>query len=368
MNVAVTRGTLLNSGDAIPGGKLTLYGWQNGEKLMEGTIATYSTSSGKWSLPTNYILEKETKYTFLSYANVPTGGATVTPPTSSTGIITLEVTDITAAQQDVLLGRCEVSNPESGEINIDFSHPYASVVFQLGNADGVKKVTAVALDGVYRSGKTTFRQSSAADGKGVVQYTWTEQGNANASLSETGLSKEAGDDLVSFLVIPQNLQDKNAVVTVTYIDDTPSAKEGHMVKLLNDGSWIAGYTTTYTLNKIGDVNISITDAITPKNSGYTKIYVRATITGAWYKDGMIVAPWHISEGTFEKLPGSGWTEDAGIYYYGTPLESESRTSALFTGYTPAAAPVAGATLKLNILVQAIPYDVNKTCQEAFEAL
>ena len=365
MHGSETKATLYNNESEIREKALTLYGWKGSEYWIKGVDATYS--SDKWALSESYNLVKTSEYSFLSYANLPSGGAEIATPETNDGVMTYTVSDISAAQSDVLLGRKAAFTPESGDVQIDYSHPYASVEFFLGNAEEVKSVTAISLTGVYTSGKTTFGQSSDVDANGVVEYEWTDLGKANATLEETGLAKtEGGAPIASFLVIPQNLASANAVVTVTYKDQ--SSNDGSFVKMLSEGSWKAGYTTTYTLFKTGAVEVSITDVKKPTNSGATRIYVRATITGAWYIDDKVVAPWDTSDGTFTGLPGTDWEESDGIYYYSKALANGESATALYTGYTAPAAPVAGAALKFDVLVQAIPYDASKTCREAFEAL
>jgi len=150
-----------------------------------------------------------------------------------------------------------------------------------------------------------------------------------------------------------------------------------MTKLLNTGSWDAGYTTTYAIDKIGSINATVsTDGKTIANGGSSKAYVRATITGAWYEssasDAAVVAPWSISDGTFVGLfTSTDWTEGTdGFYYLNNALDA-SGAATTYTSYTKPATPSglgSTAELRINVLVQAIPYNVNKTCQEAFAAL
>lgn len=354
-----TRATLLNSGDAIPGNTFKLYGWENSSCWIDAADATYS--AGKWSVPGTYNLKKTNDYTFLAYANLPSG-ATITAPESKSDDITLTVTDITAAQNDILLGEASVEKPTSGDVAIDFSHPYASVTFKVGNLVGVNAVTAISMTGLYSGGTTTLGHSSTTDGSGVTEYEWTDLGDANATLEATGLNKTEGQEIATFVVIPQDLSEKNAIVTITYNEGSK------MTKLLSEDTWIAGYTTTYTLSKLGTIEISVSSK-TIMNTGDTKIYIRAIITGGWYDaSGDIVAPWNVTDGTFTGLPGTNWTKSDGIYYYTPGIASGSGASDLFTSYTKPSVPVTGATLKLDVLVQAIPFDVNKTCLEAFAAL
>jgi len=349
-----TKATLLDSDSSIPDNKFKLYGWENDTYWIQGVEATYT--SGAWTLPSTYCMGATKSYSYLAYANLPSDGASISMPSVKDEDATLTVTDIKSAQNDILLGKYAVSSPSSGDVDIDFSHPFASVRFKLGNVEE-ETVTALSLSGVYVSGKTTYSQSSD-------NFTWTDFGNANATLSATGLSKSVGDTIATFVVIPQDLSSKNAVITVTYQSGNKIAK------LLSSDSWDAGYTTTYTIDKIGEIDVEISGT-NVTNSGSSPIYVRAAITGAWYDaSGNVVAPWLISDGVFTGLPGEGWSkaESSDFYYFTDKLENGDSASSLFASFSAPTAPVEGATLKLDVLVQAIPYNVNKSCQEAFAAL
>lgn len=355
-----TRTALLNADSTI--NSLKLYGWEDGNYWIKGVNATYS--SGEWTVPGSFKLSPACNYAFLAYSNLPADGASLTDTDAADGDITYTVTDIAAAQSDVLLGKASVENPTSGEVTVDFSHPYASVIFKVGNITGVSTIRAISLAGIYNGGSTTFSQASEADANGVVQYEWTPDGDADAVLELTGLEKTEGDSIASFVVIPQNLEENAAIVTVNYGDEGKK-----LTQILSKGKWIAGYTTTYTLGKIGEMAVNISTT-TITNNGTAKIYVRAAVAGAWYdEDGNVAAPWSISDGTFDGgFPNTGWENVNGICYYGAPLDSGESAAGLFGNYTAPEAPGTGLTLKLDVLVQAIPYDVNKTCREAFEAL
>jgi len=358
-----TKADLYNSESEIRDMTLKLYGWENGTSFINGADATYNSTAGKWSVSGSPKIDDKKDYAYFSYANLSSGGASV--DAGSKDNIFYTVSDITAAQKDVLLGQKTLSKPANGNVEVNFSHPYASVKFQLGNAVDVPSVSAISLSGVYASGKTSLSQSPSKDSKNVIQYNWTDLGAATATIGATGLTgKTEGEYIATFVVIPQDLSSHNAVITITYNGDKK------MMKTLSSDSWVAGYTTTYTLDKINSVNIGFS-ASNKKvtNNGESKAYVRATITGAWYIGENIVAPWEPSDGTFSGLPGSGWSKSGEFYYYGSALAHNGETSSLYLSYTkPGVAPVAGAALKLDILVQSIPYNVNKTCREAFEAL
>jgi len=346
-----TRADLLDSSSDISDKTLTVYGWEGDTQIMTGESVTCV--SGEWATSTTVDTKKD--YVFLSYANMPSSGASITAPGAKDGNMTFTVSNITDAQTDVLLGKASVSKPTSGEVTLNYSHPFASVSFVLGNAyevtEGVKSIT---ISGVYASGETTFNSSTTS-------FTWTNLGEANATISSTGFNKTEGETIATFMVIPQTLSTNNVVVTIIY-DDGKS-----MTKKLTEGSWTAGKTTCYTLDKLGSIEVT-PNGKKVENSGDSKVYVRATITGAWY-DGSdkVVGAWTPSQGTFN-YGTTHWVKDGNTFYYSEALAKNAVTEDLFASYSKPTAPVTGATLKLEVLFQAIPYHVSKSCQEAFAAL
>ncbi|MCQ2183317.1 MAG: fimbrillin family protein [Bacteroidales bacterium] len=353
-----TKAELIHEDTDITDKTLKLYGWEGDRYWIEGINVNYI--DGAWNVPESIKALSTKSYSYLSYTNMPGSGASIDAPSTKDGNLTYTVTDILQAQTDVLLGRYSVSHPTSGDVNLTFSHPYASVKFILGNTN-LESVKSVSLTGVYSKGKTTLSQSSAADGDGVVQYTWTGLDDPGNTIEASGLSATTGFVIATFLVIPQDLATNNVVLTITDNNDVK------MSKVIKENAWTAGYTTTYTINKIGEIDIEITDQ-TITNSGEAKIYVRAMLRGAWYDaDGNIVAPWNSTDGISDKFPTANWEQSGDIYYCKNALANSDSVVA-YTKTTPGAAPVAGATLKIDLLVQAIPFDVNKSCKEAFEAL
>ena len=114
----------------------------------------------------------------------------------------------------------------------------------------------------------------------------------------------------------------------------------------------------------GKVDVDITDDVSGKvksnvvikNTGNTDAYIRAAIVANWYKDGKIVAAWDESQGSFDNsLPGTDWTKGTDGYYYYTKSVAPDQTTGtkLFNTYTAPDAPVVGAQLEMDIIVQAI---------------
>jgi len=365
MSEDATKAVLYNKAEEITDLNLKLYGWAGSSYWMKGNEVTYDKTSKNWLISDfSDKIKGGTSYSFLSYANMPSSGASITVPMKNDSCMVYTVTDIAKAQNDVLLGHGSKVPPFSdGNVELNFSHPYASVLLKVGNVSMMKEVIAVSLDGVYGQGKTTISDTT------TKYYTWTDCGDPSATLTKDGVKKYEKDTIETFVVIPQNLEDNNVMVTVTYKDATDNTKTKKTI--ISSGKWTAGITTAYTINSITTIGITVgaEDNIIV-NNGESKIYVRATITGAWYDSiGNVVAPWSDYDG-IRTILGSDWTEDTSshFFYYKNGIANGDSASSLFSSYSKPSAPVPGATLKLDVLVQAIPYDINKSCYEAFAAL
>lgn len=359
-----SRIKLYNSEADIRDKSLTIYGWAGKNVFIDGATAEYEE---KWVVDGGpYVLKSTEKYKFFACSTVPDNDA-VSVSIDTTGA-TLTVNDISAAasQEDILLGGCSIDKPIDGTVAINFSHPFASVKFKLNAVDGVKSIQSISLSGVYASGTTKLDSSGSP-------YEWTDLGEANATI-KVNVPNVVKDSIAAFTVIPQVLGADNSVVMTVEYTDLGGNTGRFITTTLNDVEWKAGCTTTYSLTHVGQVEIEMSsgDEMTVTNNGLSNIYVRATLTGAWYIGDNIVAPWNNtpSEGSFTGFPGDGWTKDdsSDLYYYDDAVVNNSAASPLYSDYTPSSVPVEGAQLRIDVLFQAIPYDSNKTCREAFEAL
>ena len=105
--------------------------------------------------------------------------------------------------------------------------------------------------------------------------------------------------------------------------------------------WVNGTSTTKS-------NVSI------QNTGTTDAYIRAMIVANWCTaNGKVVKT---ASPTYEGLPGSGWVEHDGFYYYTQPVAPNQTTdSYLFTSCTPnnAEKPEGADHLEVNIICQAV---------------
>ena len=91
-----------------------------------------------------------------------------------------------------------------------------------------------------------------------------------------------------------------------------------------------------------------------QNTGTTDAYIRAMIVANWCTaDSKVVKT---ATPTYVGLPGSGWVEHDGFYYYTKPVAPNQTTdSYLFTSCTPNTAekPEGADHLEVNIICQAV---------------
>ena len=91
-----------------------------------------------------------------------------------------------------------------------------------------------------------------------------------------------------------------------------------------------------------------------QNTGTTDAYIRAMIVANWCTaNGKVVKT---ASPTYVGLPGSGWVEHDGFYYYTQPVAPNQTTdSYLFTSCTPnnAEKPEGADHLEVNIICQAV---------------
>ena len=88
-----------------------------------------------------------------------------------------------------------------------------------------------------------------------------------------------------------------------------------------------------------------------QNTGTTDAYIRAMIVANWCTaDNKVVKT---ATPTYEGLPGSGWVEHDGFYYYTQPVAPDQTTSMLFTKCEQGTVPEGADHLEVNIICQAV---------------
>lgn len=137
------------------------------------------------------------------------------------------------ADQDKF-GTNSTLQPTPGYVGLTFKHPFARVCFKLSEASGTHvTVNSVTVSGIKNNGTCTF------DGSTI---TWIPTGDAtNLVISGTPAT---GDDC--YLVIPQTFASNiTFTVNATWTDWSNVTK--NVSASVNVGSWVAGYSYTYTL-------------------------------------------------------------------------------------------------------------------------
>ena len=139
--------------------------------------------------------------------------------------------------------------------------------------------------------------------------------------------------------------------------------------------WAPGKKYLFRISSPNEVEVEINETFTQgskvkkdvffTNTGLSTIKMRAAIVGYWVvkstingvEQECIIADWEPEvHGTFEGLPGSGWTKNIvdGYYYYNAALSPKAKTNNLFNSYTlTTSPPIIGAELVLTIVGQAI---------------
>lgn len=142
------------------------------------------------------------------------------------------------ADQDKF-GTNSTLQPTPGYVGLTFKHPFARVCFKLSEASGTHvTVNSVTVSRIKNNGTCTF------DGSTIV---WTPSGDATA-LTVSGIpatnTPATGNDF--YLVVPQTFASNiTFTVNATWTDWSNVTKD--VSATVNVGSWVAGYSYTYTL-------------------------------------------------------------------------------------------------------------------------
>ena len=251
----------------------------------------------------------------------------------------------------------------------------------------------------------TFETGGSFGTKGKYPDSFAAGGNEN-NLNDTDASK-------TFWLIQQRMNN-NVVLDVTFHivsggkDSGPITRRIEIGKLqTNAVTWRAGELRTFTL-KPEYLDVDITDKVSGfektdvviTNTGNVDAFIRAHITGNWFgmagteysvaigyksrTSNEFVAPWKMSDGTFEDLPNTGWhyNSNDGFYYYESMVPAGATIpNNLFTKYSISGSNIppevwyvdsknvrhqfSDVELVMEIPVQAIEAIAGKTYTEAW---
>ena len=263
-------------------------------------------------------------------------------------------------------------------VELMFYHALSAIQFKVGTLpeDINLETLTVGLQDVKDRGKCVMTPDN-----GGVHFEWentaAQEETYSQAYTSSGNAFENGEvisaDATTFMMVPQTFEENDSLVISFRLEEKNYRFSYPLNKLHAD--WQANKKYTYTLSiteyvevdvedSVSGENNTLKDQVTIQNTGLADVYIRAVIVGYWMRDNNVVAGWKIDddEGRFVGLPGNGWTKGAdGFYYHQAKVKAGDFTSPLFTSYELSGnPPVAGSSLKLNIVVQAVKStEVNK---------
>lgn len=274
----------------------------------------------------------------------------------------------------------------TGCVPLEFKHALSAIQFKVVSTKGAK-INYIKLVDVVKTGDCKLASGN---------ITWTD--NAVSSSNKASYSHNFKADVTAdtpsdfystdteanFMMIPQALGTQKIEISISIDENSaPEIFVGTIPTTSVEG-WAAGKVYVYTINIDENVNVNITDQVSPSNvksnvvvtnTGSTKAYIRAAIVGYW-ADGngkVMNTVWTPASGTWtaktpadtdatffyttDKVgidPGTGWILGSdGYYYYKYQVPAGATTvGKLFDTFTPATAPK-NAHLEMSIAVQAI---------------
>ena len=273
----------------------------------------------------------------------------------------------------------------SDMVDVTFRHALSVIRFDIAGAlkESVT-IEKLAFEGIAAAG-TCLAKGDGADG---ITFEWTPSGTTDCDqefyagdFTEKSLDGTANNALQSkdsgklLFLIPQQIKDNDVTMVVTYLRPD-GLEETKRYVLDHETPWEAGKVYTYKIavaaNTVGvQVEDRVSDAtvtdVDVKNTGNTRVYIRATVVGNWYgEDGSIVDGWMFSghESEFADLPGENWVKESdGFYYYTLPVQAKEATTKLFTSFTKPTSH--DARFELTVIAQAIRENGQASCREAF---
>lgn len=320
----------------------------------------------------------------LGYAFTPTfsiGGSGDNKTYQGTFDYTLPAPDENAKtdannQPDLIVALTPNRNRKVDVVDIDFYHALSAVIFKAGDMPENTKLKSITLKGVNSTGTCTY----ITTGGNVPSFEWTSSDPKNYTQTFGSDLKDNTDitttaDEAAFMMIPQTFSDDAIVIVEVVVDEnkgnykrTYTSNMKLKTLIPNVTGWEAHHKYTYTLSLKEGVTVDVTDQVSDDgktkdkvvitNTGESTSYIRAAIVGHWVSEaGVILSPWSIDDavGTFEGLVNGSWLQGRdGFFYHKAPVAPGKTTDALFNSYKlNATAPIIGAELEFNIVVQAI---------------
>ena len=277
-------------------------------------------------------------------------------------------------QPDLIVAVTPNQNRKVDVVDIDFYHALSAVIFQAGDMPENTRLESITLQGVNSTGTCTY--SIAEDG---LSFDWRSAEPQSytqtfGSILEDGADITTTGSEAAFRMIPQTFSDGASIEVKVVVDEGDyqrSYTSAMKLKTLIKGvtRWEAHRKYTYTLSLKEGVTVDVADRVSSDgktkdgvvitNTGESTSYIRAAIVGHWVSEaGIILSPWNMDDtatGTFAGLQNGDWLQgDDGFFYHKAPVKPGNETAPLFDEYKlKNNAPIIGAVLEFNIVVQAV---------------
>ena len=261
-----TRATTYDAGNVNGSFKVYAYNYNNVSTYITGETVNYSGGASSWVHPQFWpdgngaldffaFMPTDLTGTCCSYdyteyneSTNPDGYSAGTPRIACTNL-PVSITAGNDATRELVYAytRNQTKASNGSGVELTFKRPFARVYFK--KADGLTGVTinSVTIAGIKNNGLCTFNGTAT---------TWTPSGDAT-NLVVTG-SPATGD--TPYLVLPQELGSKTITVNASWT--SWGSATTNVSTILDLGSWIAGYSYTYTFTLNGDVLIVDTEKFT----------------------------------------------------------------------------------------------------------
>lgn len=297
-------------------------------------------------------------------------------------------------QPDMLFAISPDQQQTGGPVQMDFYHALSALSFSVGSVPGNMKIEKVEFTNIYSSGTCTYTHQAQGlsfdwsfDETQDVQTEYT-QTFAKDLFSEGNVPLPDGTAInteqQTFMMIPQ-VMDDDAKIIFTISFNARTYRIERSLKTMTQ-SWLPGKLYTFRISSPEEVEVEVTDEVVMdgicpvkrnlqiKNTGLADSYIRVVIDGAWVVDDntnggepvpVIVADWKPDvEGVYTWPDGAAgydpanWIKSSDGYYYYLHVTHPGEVIApLFDSYKlTAQAPVAGAYLEMDVLVQAVHYE------------
>lgn len=361
-------------------GSFTVVSYVEGE---DEPYFTKSLTSSGGVVSTGYYWPFDVKVDFFGYARSNGNGTMTTPvlnPSGESGSFTYTLPgtpdDLTSAveQPDIVFAISPNQSNTGSAVPMKFHHALSSIAFNAGNVPAQFKVVDITFTNISSKADCSFSLSGS-----FINFNWSNYGSKRQFVQsfeeEVGGAPDQAINTAeeSFMLIPQTIgNDAKIRITVSFENRKYIIEKGlNAITPL----WAPGKKYLFRISSPNEVEVEINETFTHgsnvkkdvffTNTGLSTIKMRAAIVGYWVvkstingvEQECIIADWEPEvHGTFEGLPGSGWTKNTvdGYYYYNAALSPKAKTNNLFNSYTlTTSPPIIGAELVLTIVGQAI---------------